>query len=137
MRGSESRLDMGYARDLGYCAAKYVLAGGSGAVISLRGGRFAPVSFASMVDAASGRTRTRLVDIGSTRYAIARRYIIRLRRDDFDDPHELAKLAATAGLSDAEFRRRFAYLVANEPPLEPRPNRAGVFSIVTGYTTRV
>ena len=38
----------------------------------------------------------RLVDIHSTRYAIARRYMIRLRRDDFEDPHELAKFAATA-----------------------------------------
>jgi len=109
-------LDMEYARDLGYCAAKYILAGGSGAVISIQGGRFVPVLFASMVDGASGRTRTRLVDVGSTRYAIARRYMIRLRKDDFDDPHELAKLAATARLSEDEFRRRFEYLVATEPP---------------------
>ena len=35
----------------------------------------------------------RLVDITSTRYAIARRYMIRLRRDDFEDPAELARLA--------------------------------------------
>ena len=42
--------------------------------------------------------------------------MIRLRRDDFDDPHELAKLAATAKLPEQEFRRRFEYLVANEPP---------------------
>jgi 6-phosphofructokinase len=109
-------LDMEYARDLGYCAAKYILAGGSGAVISIQGGRFVPVPFASMVDGASGRTRTRVVDVGSTRYAIARRYMIRLRKDDFDDPHELAKLAATARLSEEEFRRRFEYLVATEPP---------------------
>ena len=30
--------------------------------------------------------------------------------------HELAKLAATAGLSNEEFTREFEYLVANEPP---------------------
>ena len=58
----------------------------------------------------------RLVDILSTRYAIARRYMIRLRRDDFEDPHELAKFAATAGLSLDEFRRQFEYLVQTEPP---------------------
>jgi hypothetical protein len=57
-----------------------------------------------------------LVDIRSTRYAIARRYMIRLRRDDFDDAHELAKLAATAGLPLVDFRQRFEYLVQNEPP---------------------
>ena len=51
----------------------------------------------------------RLVDINSTRYAIARRYMIRLRRDDFEDPHELAKFAATAGVSREEFRSQFEY----------------------------
>jgi 6-phosphofructokinase 1 len=55
------------------------------------------------------------VDIHSTRYAIARRYMLRLRRDDFEDPHELAKFAAVAGVPLEEFRRQFAYLVATEP----------------------
>jgi hypothetical protein len=120
-------LDMEYAPDLGYCAARYILAGGSGAVISIQGGRFVPVPFASMVDGASGRTRTRLVDVSATRYAIAGRYLIRLRKDDFDDPHELAKLAATANLPEEEFRRRFECLVAAEPPplvFESQPLRA-------------
>ncbi len=56
------------------------------------------------------------MDIHSTRYAIARRYMIRLRRDDFDDPHELARFAATAKLSLDEFREQFEYLVKDEPP---------------------
>jgi 6-phosphofructokinase 1 len=42
--------------------------------------------------------------------------MIRLRRDDFEDPHELAKLAATAGTPPEEFQRRFEYLTSNEPP---------------------
>jgi 6-phosphofructokinase len=108
--------DMEYARDLGYCAAKYLIGGGTGAVISIQGGRFVPVPFAHMSDSTTGRTRIRLVDVESTRYAIARRYMIRLRKDDFDDPHELAKLATTARLSEEEFRRQFEYLVAHEPP---------------------
>jgi 6-phosphofructokinase len=108
--------DMEYARDLGYCAAKYLLAGGTGAVISMQGGHFVPVPFEEIVEPASGRMRVRLVDVNSTRYAIARRYMIRLRRDDFDDPHSLAKLAAAAGLTENEFRREFEYLVEGEPP---------------------
>ena len=67
-------------------------------MISMQGGHFVPVPFAEMIDPQTGRARIRLVDIHSTRYAIARRYMIRLRRDDFEDPHELAKFAATAGL---------------------------------------
>jgi 6-phosphofructokinase 1 len=108
--------DMEYARDLGYCAAKYLIAGGHGAMVSMQGGHFVPVPFATLVDPATGRTRVRLVNIHSARYAIARRYMIRLRRDDFDDPQELAKFAATAGLSLDEFRAQFEYLIESEPP---------------------
>ncbi len=108
--------DMEYSRDLGYCAAKYLLAGGNAAMISMQGGHFVPIPFSEMIDGETGRTRVRLVDITSTRYAIARRYMIRLRRDDLEDPHEVAKLAATAHLKEEEFRRQFAYLVAAEPP---------------------
>lgn len=108
--------DMEYCRDLGYCAARYLIAGGHAAMISMQGGIFVPIPFSQLLDPATGRTRVRLVDIHSARYAIARRYMIRLRRDDFDDPAELARFAATAGLTLAEFRRQFAYLVENEPP---------------------
>jgi 6-phosphofructokinase 1 len=107
--------DMEYTRDLGYCAAKFLLAGGNGAVVSIQGGRFVPVPFKDMLDH-GGRTRVRLVDTASTRYAIARRYMIRLRRDDFEDPHELAKLAATAHIPLDDLRREFEYLTQFEPP---------------------
>jgi len=108
--------DMEYTRDLGYCAAKFLLAGGNAAMISMQGGHFVPIPFASLLDSETGRARLRLVDTRSTRYAIARRYMLRLRRDDFEDPHELAKFAATAGMSLEEFRRQFEYLVDYEPP---------------------
>jgi 6-phosphofructokinase 1 len=68
-------------------------------MISIQGGHFVPVPFARLIDGETGRTRIRLVDVTSTRYAIARRYMIRLRHDDFEDPHQLAKLAATAHIS--------------------------------------
>ena len=108
--------DMEYTRDLGYCAAKYLLSGGNGVMISMQGGHFVPIPFEQLLDPATGRTKVRLVDVHSTRYAIARRYMIRLRRDDFDDPHELARFAATAGMSLQEFRHEFEYLVHYEPP---------------------
>ena len=69
-----------------------------------------------MIDGDTGRTRVRLVDTHSTRYAITRRYMIRLRRDDFEDPHELAKFAATVDISLDDFRKQFEYLIDYEPP---------------------
>ena len=108
--------DMEYTRDLGYCAAKYLLAGGNAAMISMQAGHFIGIPFTRLIDPLTGRTKIRHVDIYSTRYAIARRYMLRLRRDDFADPHELARFAATAGVSLQEFRRQFDYLVEMEPP---------------------
>ena len=117
--------DIEYTRDLGYCAAKFLLEGGSNAMISLQGGQFVPVPFATLIDPATGKTRVRTVDIHSTRYAIARRYMMRLRRDDFENSQKLARLAQTAGLSPEEFRSRFEYVVEHEPPpLVLLPRRA-------------
>src|SRR3954467_2575994 len=107
--------DMEYTRDLGYCAAGYLLAGHGSAMTSLQGGRFVPVPFDTMIDPETGRTRVRSVDIQSTRYAIARRYMLRLRKEDFEDPHDVAKLAAIAHCSIAEFREHFSYVTADEP----------------------
>ncbi len=108
--------DMEYARDLGYCAAKYLLSDGGAVMVSMQGGRFVPIPFSQLIDPKTGRTRVRYVDIHTARYAIARRYMIRLRRDDFEDPHELARFAAAAHLSLEQFREQFEYLVQSEPP---------------------
>ena len=108
--------DIEYTRDLGYCAAGYLAAGQGASMISIQGGRFVPIPFDTMIDPETGRTRVRSVDITSTRYSIARRYMIRLKQEDFQDPHDLARLAATAHLGVDEFRDRFEYLIANESP---------------------
>ena len=108
--------DMEYTRDLGYCAARYLLAGGNAVMVSIQGGEFVPIPFGQLMDAETGRALVRLVDIGSTRYRIARRYMLRLRRDDFEDVHALAKFAEVTGLSPDGFRQEFEYLIGTEPP---------------------
>ncbi len=108
--------DLDYTRDLGFCAARYVHAGGSAAMISIQAGQFVPIPFERLMDPETGRAKVRLVDINSSRYRIAYRYMLRLRRDDFDDAGELANLAATAGTSTEAFRAAFGYVVEYEPP---------------------
>ena len=109
-------MDLDYTRDLGFCAARYVHAGGSAAMISIQAGQFVPIPFERLMDPETGRAKVRLVDINSSRYRIAYRYMLRLRRDDFDDAGELANLAATAGTSTEAFRAAFGYVVEYEPP---------------------
>ncbi|HEY2775088.1 MAG TPA: diphosphate--fructose-6-phosphate 1-phosphotransferase [Candidatus Binatia bacterium] len=107
--------DMEYTRDLGYCASRFLLDGGNAAMVSMQGGNFVAVPFASMLDPTTGRARVRLVDVSSARYAIAHRYMIRLRREDFSDANDLARLARTAGLTPEAFRQQFSYLATAEP----------------------
>jgi 6-phosphofructokinase 1 len=108
--------DMEYTRDLGYCAARYILDGGNGALISIQEGRFKPVPFASIMNPETGRMRVRMVDVESDRYKIARSYMLRLKQEDFDDPQELAKLAAAAKLTPERFREEFAHVIGDATP---------------------
>jgi 6-phosphofructokinase 1 len=102
--------DMEYTRDLGYCAAQYLLDGGSNAMVTLVDGRFRPIPFDEMLDPETGRTRIRLVDTSSEQYQIARRYMVRLRHEDLEDPHNLARLAAIVGQTPEQFRAQFGYV---------------------------
>lgn len=111
--------DMEYTRDLGYCGSRYLIEGGSGVMVSMQGGRFVPIPFEQLIDSGSGRARVRLLDIDSDRYRIARTYMVRLRRDDFDDALELARLAETVKLTPEEFRARFEYVTEGEPSPMP------------------
>jgi 6-phosphofructokinase 1 len=106
--------DMEYTRDLGYCAAKYVIEGGSDALISVQQGSFKPVPFNEIMDPATGRMRIRMVDVDSDRYRIAYAYMLRLKRQDFDDPAELAKLASAANTTPDRLREELGYLVERE-----------------------
>jgi len=103
--------DIEYTRDLGYCAAQYLLDGGTSAMVSIQNGQFTPIPFGSMVDAATGRTRVRMVEVDSPSYRIARQYMIRLTNDDMTDPVVLGRYAALTGLSVEAFQQRFASAV--------------------------
>ncbi|HNK15224.1 MAG TPA: 6-phosphofructokinase, partial [Nitrospira sp.] len=106
--------DMEYTRDLGYCAAQFLLDGGTAAMVSIQNGRFIPIPFGEILDPATGRTRVRMVDIESESYAIARRYMIRLSPEDWSHPRMVVRLATTAGMAEDDFRKRFEYLMEKD-----------------------
>ena len=109
--------DMEYTRDLGYSAARYLIEGGTSAMVTMQGGCFRPRPFDELIDAGSRRTRVRMVDVRSDRYRIARSYMVRLRREDFDDAHRLAHLASIAGLTTEEFRARYEHVAREDEAL--------------------
>jgi 6-phosphofructokinase 1 len=106
--------DMEYTRDLGFCAAQFILEGGNAAMVSIQEGHFVPMYFKDIIDPATNRTKVRMVDVSSESYFIARRYMLRLNKSDFEDAHELAKYAATCGISLDQFEKRFKYIVEKD-----------------------
>jgi 6-phosphofructokinase 1 len=105
--------DMEYCRDLGCCAAEFLIAGGTGAMVSIVNGQFVPMPFDTILDPATQRTRVRMVNVDSESYRIARRYMIRLEPKDFDDRERLGRCAKVLGLSPEAFRERFATAVTH------------------------
>ncbi len=107
--------DMEYTRDLGYCAARHIIEGGSDVMVSMQHGRFLPIPFESFIDLPSGKSHVRMVDVTSDRYKIARTYMLRLKPEDFDDELEIERLASVAGVTTEEFARQFSHVVQTEP----------------------
>ncbi len=98
--------DVDYTRTLGYGAVRYLLEGNSGALIALSGGRVRPVRLEELLDPATGRIRTRQVDVHAEAYTVARDYMVRLKPEDLEPPN-LASLAKQTTLSPQRFREYF------------------------------
>ncbi len=105
--------DMAYCRMLGYFAIQLLLTHNRNAVmVSIKDGNLQPIEFHDMVDPETNRTRTRVVNVESDYYRVARAYMIRLEKTDLENPEMLARIAAEAKLSPDEFRQRFAAAAA-------------------------
>ena len=103
--------DLEYTRTLGYGAVRYLLGGGSGSLVALSGGHVVPVSLEELQDPRTGRIRTRVVDVTTESYEVARKYMIRLEPDDLAEP-KLSRLSGQTTLPPAEFRAQFGRLFA-------------------------
>jgi 6-phosphofructokinase 1 len=102
--------DAEYTRNLGYGGVRFLLNGGSGAMIIYDNGRLTPIPFKDMIDPKTGKTRIRLVDIKSESYAIAKKYMIRLEKEDLEDKN-VKSLAEAGKMTVEEFRKRFSAVV--------------------------
>jgi 6-phosphofructokinase 1 len=101
--------DCEYTRDLGYSAIRFLVSGGSGAMVSIQGGKMVPMYFPDIMDE-RGKTRVRFVDTSTESYQVARKYMIRLGPEDFQDKARVAELAAAGGYTAAEFQKKFGHL---------------------------
>lgn len=98
--------DIDYARSLGYSAVRFLMRGDSGALISIQNNEAVPMRFEDIKDPATGKTRVRKVNIKSVQYRIARGSMMRMEKEDLDDPG----LANAYRMTPKEFKARYAYL---------------------------
>jgi len=103
--------DMAYCRSLGHGSVRLLLdpmgQSTAGTMVTLVNGNLVPMDLGRLIDPETNRTLTRVVDIRSYAYQVARAYQIRLERSDLADPGLLARLAAAAKLTPEEFRERY------------------------------
>ncbi|HEY7517126.1 MAG TPA: diphosphate--fructose-6-phosphate 1-phosphotransferase [Methylomirabilota bacterium] len=103
--------DIQYCRSLGYWATRFLLEGGSNAMVTIQAGRLVPIPFGLMLDPKSGKVRVRYVDVESEMYQTLAAYMIRLKAEDLDAPDSLAALAKAGNLSEGELLERFGPVV--------------------------
>jgi 6-phosphofructokinase 1 len=101
--------DIQYCRSLGYWAVRFLLEGGTEAMVTIQGGKLVPMRFEEIADPTTGRVRVRYVDVTSEMYQTLYAYMIRLKPEDFAAP-QVRALAAAGRLSEADFLARFGAL---------------------------
>ena len=106
--------DQEYTRELGYNAVRYLFsqdpAHRKNAMICVMNGRLKPLYFDEMIDPATGKTEVRLVDVSSDSYKIARNYMVRLEKNDFEDEAFLTRLSEQARMTTEEFVKNYHHL---------------------------
>ena len=109
--------DVDYTRTLGYGAVRFLLSEAEdellryGGMVCLESGHLRVLPFQEMRDPDTGRTRVRLVDVGSEHFKVAQKYMIRLGPQDLGNHDMRAKLAEAAGMTPELFERKFASAV--------------------------
>ena len=103
--------DIQYCRSLGYWATRFLLDGGSNAMVTIQAGRLVPIPFGLMLDPKTGKIRVRYVDLESETYQTLSAYMIRLKREDFDNPELITAMAKAGHLTETELISRFGPLV--------------------------
>ena len=102
--------DREYTRYLGFSAVQFLVSGGTSAMIMLKDGKCLPIKFADLLDPKTGKTRIRTVEVDSDDYKMARRYMIRLEKEDLEG-EALKKLAAVVKMGPEDFKKKFSIAV--------------------------
>jgi len=100
--------DASYTRNLGYSAVKFLLLGGSGALITIQRNKKVPIPFDKIINPQTDSTNVRFVDINTESYEVAQKYMIKLSKEDLRNREKLTKLAKLTNMKPNEFKAYFS-----------------------------
>jgi len=102
--------DIELSRDLGYCAVRYLLDGGSGSMITLKGGHVHAIPLEEVMDVKTGFIQIRTVDKSTSSFEVSQKYQIRLTKSDLKNPSFLFTVQEQLGIKAEDFITRFQYV---------------------------
>lgn len=100
--------DVDYTRKLGYCAVKYLLGGGDGALVYLKRGRMQATPFSKLVDRKTNSMKVRYVDTNTEAYEVSQKYMIKITPEDLENARNLRNLSRHTRLTSGKFREYFS-----------------------------
>ena len=106
--------DIDYTRTLGYGAVRFLVSDTaadpslSGGLVCLEDGRLRILPFEEVQDPETGLINSRMVDVQSEHYRVAREYMIRMRRSDLDDIGIMSRLKAETMMNADRLSERFS-----------------------------
>ena len=100
--------DVDYTRKLGYCAVKYLLGGGDGALVYLKRGRMQATPFSRLVDRKTNSMKVRYVDTNTEAYEVSQKYMIKITPEDLENAGKLRNLSRHTSLTSGKFREYFS-----------------------------
>lgn len=99
--------DQEYTRMLGYGAVKFLLDGGSNAMIARIGSELKLVPFSEFIDKETGKSKVRMLDTSSMYFKMARSYQIRLTEKDLENKEFLSSFASFINRDEDYVLKRF------------------------------
>jgi 6-phosphofructokinase 1 len=107
--------DISYTITLGYGAVKFLLSDNNShcAVITLRGEKIEPIDINEFIE--NNKVKIRYVDLKGEVYESAYHYMIRLKKEDFENEEFLLKLCDVAKMKKEEFIKNFKWTTEFPP----------------------
>jgi 6-phosphofructokinase len=107
--------DVSYTITLGYGAVKFLLSDNNihCAVITLRGEKIEPIDINEFIE--NNKVKIRYVDLKGEVYESAYHYMIRLKKEDFENEEFLLKLCDVAKMEKEEFIKNFKWTTEFPP----------------------